>query len=236
MRIAGMGDEDDLLADQIRYYNDRADIYEKLYERLDEHDLGPEGNARWFAGTSVVESSIRSLQADGSVLEIACGTGLWTRWLAPRASRLVCVDTSPRMLERNRELVGDPRVDYVLADAFSWDPGETFDVIVMGFFISHIPPGRFTEFWGRIRRWLVRDGIVWFCDDSAGPDRPRTGDRVPGVPHAHRRRLGGRDYAIVKVFYAPADLEAKLDGLGWEADMRTAGEDLLYGTAKARRA
>jgi hypothetical protein len=59
---------------------------------------------------------------------------------------------------------------------------------------------------------------------------------VPGVPHAHRRRLGGREYAIVKVFYAPDDLEAKLGGLGWEADVRSAGEDLLYGTAKARGA
>jgi hypothetical protein len=59
---------------------------------------------------------------------------------------------------------------------------------------------------------------------------------MPGVPHAHRRRLGDREYAIVKVFYAPDDLEVKLNGLGWEAAVRSAGEDLLYGTAKARRA
>lgn len=232
--VDGVGDEHDLLADQIRYYEDRADIYEKLYERRDEYDLGPEGNARWFAATSILESSIKSLRADGSVLEIACGTGLWTRWLAPRASRLLCVDTSPRMLQRNRELVGDPGIDYVLADVFEWDPGESFDVIVMGFFISHIPPDRFAGFWDRVRRWLVREGIVWFCDDSAGPDRPRTGERIPGLPHAHRRRLGGREYAIVKVFYGPEELEAKLNRLGWEADVRAAGEDLLYGTARAR--
>lgn len=232
----GMEDEDDLVADQIRYYDDRADVYEKLYERRDEYDLGAEENARWFAETSILESSIKSLRAHGSVLEIGCGTSLWTRWLAPRASRLVCVDASARMLERNRRLVGDPRVEYVLADVFEWDPGQTFDVIAMGFFVSHIPPGRFAGFWDRVSRWLVQDGIVWLCDDSAGVGRPRAGDRVPGVPHAHRRRLGGRDYAIVKVFYAPEDLEVKLNGLGWEAEVRSAGTDLLYGTAKARRA
>jgi SAM-dependent methyltransferase len=229
-----VGDEQDLLADQIRYYEDRADIYERLYERRDEHDLGPEGNARWFAETSILESSIGSLDARGSVLEIACGTGLWTRWLAPRASRLVCVDTSPRMLRRNRELVGDAGIHYVLADVFEWDPGERFDVIVMGFFVSHIPPRCFTEFWDRTRRWLTPRGMVWFCDDAAGPDRPRTGDRVPGVPHAHRRRLRDGEYTIVKVFYEPEELGAKLTGLGWEADVRSAGSDLLYGTAKAR--
>jgi demethylmenaquinone methyltransferase/2-methoxy-6-polyprenyl-1,4-benzoquinol methylase len=231
----GIGDED-LLADQIRYYDDRADTYDKLYRRRDEYDLGPQGNASWSAATSVLESSIRSLEVRGSVLEIACGTGLWTRWLAPRASRLVCVDASSRMLQRNRALVGGPRVEYVLADVFEWEPEESFEVIVMGFFISHIPPGRFPGFWDGIRRWLARDGVVWFCDDSAGPDRPRTGDRVPGVPHANRRRLGDREYAIVKVFYAPDELEAKLNGLGWEAGVRSAGEDLLYGTAKTRRA
>jgi hypothetical protein len=104
----------------------------------------------------------------------------------------------------------------------------------MGFFISHIPPGRFTGFWDRVRRWLLPQGVVWFCDDAAGPDRPRTGDRVSGVPHAHRRRLRGREYTIVKVFYEPEGLGAKLDGLGWEADVRSAGSELLYGTAKAR--
>ncbi len=51
-----------------------------------------------------------------------------------------------------------------------------------------------------------------------------------------RRRLRGRDYTIVKVFYDPEELGAKLDGLGWEADVRSAGSDLLYGTAKARTA
>ena len=231
-----VADEQDLLANQIRYYEDRADIYERLYERRDEYDLGPEGNARWFAETAILESSIGSIDARGSVLEIACGTGLWTRWLAPRASRLVCVDTSPRMLQRNRELVGDAGIRYVLADVFEWDPAERFDVIVMGFFVSHIPPGRFTEFWGRLQRWLVPGGVAWFCDDAAGPDRPHAGDRVSGVPHAHRRRLRGRDYTIVKVFYEPEELGAKLDGLGWEADVRSAGSDLLYGTAKARTA
>jgi SAM-dependent methyltransferase len=231
-----VADEGDLLANQIRYYEDRADIYEKLYERRDEHDLGPEGNARWFAETSILESSIGSLDARGSVLEIACGTGLWTRRLAPRASRLVCVDSSPRMLQRNRELVGHPGIHYVLADVFEWDPAERFDVIVMGFFISHVPPGRFTGFWDSLRRWLAPQGVVWFCDDAAGPDRPRTGDRVPGVPHAHRRRLGGCEYTIVKVFYEPGELGAKLNGLGWHADVRPAGSDLLYGTAKARTA
>jgi demethylmenaquinone methyltransferase/2-methoxy-6-polyprenyl-1,4-benzoquinol methylase len=231
-----VADEQELLANQIRYYEDRADVYERLYERRDEHDLGPEGNARWFAETSILESSIDSLDARGSVLEIACGTGLWTRRLAPRASRLVCVDTSPRMLQRNRELVGDAGIHYVLGDVFEWDPGERFDVIVMGFFISHIPPGRFTGFWDRVRRWLVPQGVVWFCDDAAGPDRPRTGDRVPGVPYAHRRRLRGREYTIVKVFYEPEELGAQLNGLGWEADVRSAGDDLLYGTAKARTA
>ena len=78
--------------------------------------------------------------------------------------------------------------------------------------------------------------MVWFCDDGPAPTGPRTGDRVSGVPHAHRRRLRGREYTIVKVFYEPEELGAQRNGLGWEADVRSAGDDFLYGTAKARTA
>ena len=73
------------------------------------------------------------------------------------------------------------------------------------------------------------------CSASlASPLRSRTGERLPSVPHAHRRRLGDREYTIVKVFYEPEGLEAKLNGLGWEAGVRSAGDDLLHGTARAR--
>jgi SAM-dependent methyltransferase len=52
----------------------------------------------------------------GDVLELACGTGLWTQRLAPHAASLTAIDGSPEMLERCRARVNDPGVRYVTAD------------------------------------------------------------------------------------------------------------------------
>jgi len=73
--------------------------------------------------------------------------------------------------------------------------------------------------------------VVGSASAAAAHGRPRV-ERSS----RHRRRLRGREYTTVKVFYEPEKLGAKLGGLGWEADVASAGSDLLYGTAKARTA
>lgn len=231
-------DDDDLLAEQIRYYEDRAPSYEDLYFRRNAYDLGPEGNAGWFAETAALEASLLALDLSGDVLELGCGNGLWTRWIAPRARGLLAVDASPTMLARNRAWVADPDVDYVEADVFAWKPpeGRRFDVIAFGFFLSHVPPSRIEAFWGNLASWLAPGGVVWFADDRWAPDRPRSSHHVEGGPdHAHLRRLDDREYGIVKLFYRPEELVLQLAGLGWDAEVGGTGEHFLVGTARPRR-
>lgn len=226
-----------LLAEQIRYYDDRAPEYEDLWFRRGRHDRDAAFKERWFRETALVEAAADAFDASGDVLELACGSGLWTRRLAPRARRLVAVDASPSMLERNRTRFGGPHVTYVQADVFAWEPVERFDAAFVGFFVSHIPPDRFAAFWGRLATWLRPGGRVFVVDDAAGPDRPYSGEALDeGPAFAHRRRLSGdREYTIVKVFYRPDELAAALDAEGWDADLRGSGVHLLYGTAHPRR-
>jgi SAM-dependent methyltransferase len=224
-----------LLDEQVRYYDDRAPEYEDLWFRRGRHDLGAEFNERWFRETAIVEAAVDAAGTDGSVLEIACGTGLWTRRLAPRSSRYVALDSSRKMLELNGAQNEGPNVEFVLADAFDWEPSsEQFDLIFFGFFISHVPPEAFAGWWTRFRSWLAPGGSVFLVDDAAGPDRPYSGDVVPdGPPRAHRRRLSdGREYTIVKVFYGPGDLALRLAELGWSAEIRGSGQHFLYGSAQ----
>ena len=224
---------DGLMAEQIRYYEDRAPVYEQLWRRQGRYDLGGEFNERWFRETAALEAAVPDT-AGLRVLELACGSGVWTRHLAPAARRLVAVDASPAMLARNREAVADTRVEYVEADLFAWSPvGETFDLIAFGFFLSHVPPDRFATFWTALRSWLVPGGRVWFCDDVAGPDRPYSGNVVEGVPIANTRSFDTDEvYRIVKVFWHPRDLESRLAELGWNAEVRTTGEHFLVGEAE----
>ncbi|MGZ4137658.1 MAG: class I SAM-dependent methyltransferase [Actinomycetota bacterium] len=232
-----MREVDRMLQEQIRYYEDRAPEYDDVWYRRGRYDLGPEGNARWFEETARLERAADTFAASGEVLELACGTGLFTRRLARRARRLTAIDTSAAVLAINRERVGDPSISYVHDDLFMWEPpaGRTFDSIFSSFLISHIPPSRFGEFWERIARWLSPGGRVFVCDDLAGgegrPSNPGTSVE-DGPRYAHRRTLGtGRAYTIVKVFYRPDRLAAALAALGWEAEIGTTGEEFFHATA-----
>ena len=227
---------DRLLAEQIRYYDERAAEYEDLWFRRGPHDRGPGFNERWFRETAMVEAAADAFDASGRVLELACGSGLWTRRLAPRASRLVAVDSSPAMLELNRGRFGSPNVTYVQADLFEWKSDERFDAAFTGFFVSHIPPNRWAGFWERLAMRLEPGGSLFIVDDVAGPGRPYSGDVVEDGPSfAHRRRLSdGREYTIVKRFYEPEELAAALGAVGWNADIGASGEFFLLGIAGPR--
>jgi SAM-dependent methyltransferase len=225
-----------LLAEQIRYYDDRAAEYEDLWFRRGAHDLGEDFNERWFRETAIVESAVDDIEPQGSVLEIGCGSGLWTRRLAPKASRYVALDSSPRMLDLNRERYGAAHMEYVHADAFEWRTRDRFDLVFLGFFVSHVPPELWESWWQRLATWLNPNGFAFIVDDAAGPNRPYSGDVVEDrPPHAHRRRLGGgRRYMIVKVFYSPEELTERLESVGWRGEFASSGEHLLFGSASLR--
>jgi SAM-dependent methyltransferase len=226
-----------ILDEQSRYYEDRAPEYEDVWYRRGRYDLGPEGNARWFEETARLEAAVDAFDATGEVLELACGTGLFTRRLAARAQRLTALDASEAALAVNRERVRAASVTHVRADLFVWEPDDQirYDAIFSSFLISHIPPAMFEEFWGRLRRWLAPEGRVFFCDDvESAESRPSNpGEDVDDGPDfAHRRRLhSGREYTIVKVFHRPDGLTEALAGLGWDAEIRTTGDEFFYGIA-----
>jgi SAM-dependent methyltransferase len=228
-----------LLQQQVRYYDDRAEEFEDCYYRRGAHDMGPEFNRTYFEETAKLEGFVTDLPIGGRVLELACGTGLWTRWLVPKANHLLALDASEKMLQINRSRFAKDRVSHVRADLFGWEPaaGSTFDAIFIGFFLSHIPAGMFEGFWSKLKRWLAPDGFVAFCDDRDGPDRPYSGDVVPDGPSfAHRRTLsGGREYTIIKIFYSPEELDDTIGRLGWAAEVRSMGQHFLYGTARPTR-
>lgn len=78
----------------------------------------------------------RSVPRAGSVLEIGCGTGFYTRWLSERGLRVVAMDASPKMVEEAK-LRCPQGVELVVGDC--QDPaaalgrervGEGFDAIV----------------------------------------------------------------------------------------------------------
>jgi demethylmenaquinone methyltransferase/2-methoxy-6-polyprenyl-1,4-benzoquinol methylase len=218
---------DDVLAEQRRYYAARAPEYDDWWFRRGRYELAPAAKARWDADVAEVEEALTGFAPQGAVLELAAGTGLWTRHLARTAERLVAVDGSPETLEVNRARV-DGEVEYVVADLFEWAPPEQFDVCFFGFWLSHVPAARFDDFWRLVRSALRPGGRVFLVDSGAG-DTAHTGVAADGEREL-RRLADGREFEIVKRRWPPRELAGRVRPLGFELDLRTTANDhFLYG-------
>jgi len=229
-------DERQIVEGQIAYYRARADEYDQWFLRQGRYDQGPEHRARWFQELAIVETALRGEVRDADVLELACGTGLWTRHLAETNARVVAVDASPEVLAINRARVRSANVEYVEADIFSWKPTGTFDVVFFSFWLSHVPPGQFDAFWDGVRVALRPGGRAFFVDSLLEQSSTARDHGLLDQSGVVRRRLNdGREFDIVKVFYDPAELEHRLLQRGWSGWVRAAGTFFLHGLVRAHR-
>jgi SAM-dependent methyltransferase len=205
-----------LVAEQIAYYRAHALDYDNDIAGL---------HLDW-------SQAIDELPIAGDVLELACGSGRWTRLLAARARSVTAVDAAPQMLALARQRVGNLPVEFIEADVFAWQPPRRYDTVFFAFWLTHVPPARFAAFWSMAGAALAPGGRVCFVDDS---DRGRAGERVvadQATPAVWRRLRDGSEHRVVKVYYSPAELAARLAELGWSAAIRETGTPLLVGTAR----
>jgi demethylmenaquinone methyltransferase/2-methoxy-6-polyprenyl-1,4-benzoquinol methylase len=233
--------EREILDHQIAYYRARAGEYDAWWFRQGRYDRGEANNAAWRADIAVVERSLADVLArrrPATLLELACGTGLFTRHLAPRVGALTAVDASSEVIAINRARVGATNVDYVEADLFAFDPPARYDCVFMSFWLSHVPRSRFDAFWTMVRRALAPGGFVWIIDSAHDPtsravDHPRP-DAQAGM--ATRRLDDGREFRIVKLFYEAPELEARIAKCGFDASIARTTRYFLHGEARPSNA
>ena len=209
-----------LIDEQITYYRARAAEYDAT--STPEDDPFAEAADR-------IRDALRAFEPRGRVLELAAGTGQWTGLLADYAEELFVTDASPEMLELNCAKVGERGIEYRVADAFAMEATHDHDVVFFGFFLSHVPAGRFEPFWGVVSGLLAPRGRVFFVDEAAhGLWDEDWVDREAGI--VRRPLTDGRVHRAVKVLWTPADLESRLASLGWDASVRSK-EPFYWGTA-----
>jgi len=73
----------------------------------------------------------------GTAIDVACGEGRNAVWLARQGWAVTGVDFSEVGINKARTLAGDTQVEWVVADATTYDPGKTFDLVVI--FYLHLP-------------------------------------------------------------------------------------------------
>ena len=118
-----------------------------------------------------------------AVLELACGTGLFTRHLAPRVAAVTAVDASPEVIAINRARVAVAERRYVQADLFAFEPDTRYDCVFMSFWLSHVPHARFDAFWAMVRaRWRPAASRTSSTRRTIRRRRPRTIRRPTATP------------------------------------------------------
>ena len=221
----------ELIKRQVEYYRARAPEYDEWFFRQGRYDRGPAHRAQWLSEAGEIEAVLRSAVRDGVVLELACGTGLWTRHLAQLNRRVLAVDAAPEAVARNRARVDAANVDYVIADIFSWRPSAKFDSVFFSFWLSHVPEEMFEAFWTRVGETLLPNGRIFFIDSLLEETSSARDHQPLDRSGISRRKLNdGSEFDIVKIFYQPQELEARLRGLGWRGWVRTTERFFLYGS------
>ena len=226
----------EILQDQVDYYRARAGEYDEWWFRTGRYDRGEEFNARWRDEVAQVEGALGtwlSNKRPRHVLELACGTGLFTRRLAPRVETLTAIDASPEVIAINRGRVASPNVQYMQADLFAWQPDRRYDAVFFSFWLSHVPENRFATFWRNVAKALAPDGAAYLIDSAFDPSSTAkdhaTPSRESGV--VTRKLNDGREFRIVKLFYRPDQLAAKLASIGWRADIAQTDRYFIHGYA-----
>ena len=195
-----MADPDQGLVD---YYRRRAAEYEAIYARPERQtDL------------EVLRRSIPERFAGSTVLEIACGTGYWSQFIAPSAKRVLATDVAEepmRIAQAKSYPTG--KVAFAAADAYALPEAlGRFDAAFAGFWWSHVPRERIGEFLRSLHARLDPGSRVLLLDNQyvEGNSTAIGGIDAAGNTYQMRRLSDGTRVRVLKNFVAEPELRDQL--------------------------
>lgn len=216
-----------ILDEQMTYYRKRAQEYDETTGQTEELQ-------RAFARARELLQQHAPVE---QILELACGTGTWTRALLPLGCELTAIDASPEMLSLARQKVGHAVVQFQQADLFQWQPRQQYDLVFFANWLSHVPPQRLDAFLGTVARAVRPGGSLAIVDQYAPmpEDREIIMQKEEGAIYAKRSLLNGQTFLIVKVFYDLQLIENLLDALNFTVTVQKL-DDIFFFLQARRKA
>ena len=182
------------------YYAARAGEYDAVYKKPErQSDLRK------------IEQWLPSVLRGRRILEIACGTGYWTQFLASVASSVVAIDSAEETLRIARERVPSEIVSFAVGDAYS--PGRQdgpFDAAFAGFWFSHVPVERQVEFLAALNAAVEPGAKIVFLDNLfiVGSSTAISEQDGRGNTYQSRRLSDGSMHRVLKNFPSETQLHA----------------------------
>lgn len=200
-----------------QYYSKRASEYEKIYDKPErQHEL------EWL------RKRIPEIFRERTVLEVACGTGYWTQFIARTARHVHACDINEPVLEIAREKpLPAGRVSFFKADAVTLTsvPPEC-DAAFAGFWWSHVKKSELTFFVKNLAVHLEPGARVAILDNTFAPDSSTPISRRDNEGNTYqKRKLGnGEEYEVLKNFPTAGELREAVAPVAREAHL----ESLTY--------
>lgn len=162
----------------------------------------------WSKGPNMFVADRLGDTQPGVGLDLASGEGRNAIWLAERGWRMTAVDFSEVAIERGR--AASDVVEFVVADVLTWEPPESYDLIVVAYL--HLPPSDMRQAVGRVASWLAPGGELFLIghdvsnidEGYGGPQVPEILTRVESVVEW----LEGLEIVEAQVVKRPVDIEA----------------------------
>ncbi len=143
-------------------------------------------------------------------MEVACGTGYWTQFIAKSARRIVATDINPEVLDiARRKDYGPCRVTLLESDAYSLAKVEARCTAGFhGFWWSHLPVQKIGAFITRFHAALPKDALVVMIDNAyvEGSSTPISRRDENGNTYQVRQLQDGSKHEILKNFPSLSDL------------------------------
>jgi demethylmenaquinone methyltransferase/2-methoxy-6-polyprenyl-1,4-benzoquinol methylase len=200
-----------------RYYSRRAAEYERIYDKPErQHEL------EWL------RHRIPEILRGRDVLEVACGTGYWTQFIAREARHVHACDINEAVLDIAREKpIAAGRATFARADAITLEGVPSgCDAAFAGFWWSHVKKNDLAKFVANLASKLDRGSVVAVLDNSyaEGSSTPVSRRDADGNTYQMRTLASGEQYEVLKNFPTPAELTSAVQGVAREAHL----ESLTY--------
>lgn len=186
----------------IDYYRQRAGEYERIYFRNipeKQKELADEADR------------LRVIVAGREILDLACGTGYWTKIIAETASHTVAADIADEVLREAQKKQYTGPVEFVRCDLYRLPfAAERFDVVTLGFWFSHEPRQNYAAFFDRLKPLIRPGGRIWMMDNNPpaeGPETESAATDSAGNNYKKRRLDNGREFEILKNYFSRSQLE-----------------------------
>lgn len=194
------------------YYAARASEYDLIYQK-------PERQRNLQA----LQEWLPTFFEDARMLEVACGTGFWTQFIAPVAAKIFAVDIAVETLQIARRRVPTNKVAFMIADAYSLPcRADEFDAAFAGFWFSHVPKSRQRAFLVSLGKTLRPGANVVLIDNRfvPGSSTPISESDGDGNTYQSRKLDDGSTHMVLKNFPTESVLPELAEGLGEQIEVR----------------